>query len=93
MRFMANSRPADGVTPEQLSQFFDENSFSAGAWELVQRRVVVEYALKVGDVPGVVLFLDVDSPDQASEVVNGLSAVQHGLITFDLDPLGKSMRL
>ena len=93
MRYMANSRPAKGVTPEQLSQFFDENSFSAAAWDLVRHRVVVEYALKLGDVPGVVLFLDADSSDQAAEVVNGLSAVQRGLVTFELDPLGKAMRL
>jgi len=93
MRFMANSRMADGVTPEQLTQFFDENGFSSSAWELVRHRVVNEYALKVGDVPGVVLFLEADSPDQVSDMLNGLPVVQQGLLTFDLDPLGKSMRL
>ena len=43
--------------PEQLTQFFDENGFSSEAWELVWHRVVTEYALKVGDVPGVVLWV------------------------------------
>ena len=59
----------------------------------MRHRVVTEYALKVGDVPGVVLFMDVDSPEEASDLVNGLPAVQQGLMTFDLDPLGMSMRL
>ena len=93
MRFMANSRIADGVAPEELTKLFDENGFSPEAWDLVQHRVVTEYALKVGDAPGVVLFLEVASPEEASDVVNGLPAVQQGLITFDLDPIGKSMRL
>ena len=59
----------------------------------MRHRVVTEYALKVGDVPGVVLFMEVDSPEEASDLVNGLPAVQQGLMTFDLDPLGMSMRL
>jgi hypothetical protein len=54
---------------------------------------VTEYAFKVGDVPGVVLFLNVDSSKDVSAVVNGLPAVQRGLITFDVEPLGRSMRL
>jgi hypothetical protein len=93
MRYMANSRLADGTTPEQVTKFLDDNGFSAESWDLVRQRVVTEYALKVGDIPGVVLFLDVDSRDQAADVVNGLFAVQQGLITFDLEPLGKTMRL
>ncbi len=59
----------------------------------MRHRVVTEYALKVVDVPGVVLFMEVDSPEEASDLVNGLPAVQQGLMTFDLDPLGMSMRL
>ncbi|MEU4562416.1 hypothetical protein AB0F72_28885 [Actinoplanes sp. NPDC023936] len=39
------------------------------------------------------LFLDVDTPEQAADVVDGLPAVQQGLIASDLDPIGKSMRL
>jgi hypothetical protein len=73
---MANSRIAEGVTPEQLTQFFDAGGSSSEAWELVRHRVVTEYALKVDDVPGVVLFLKVDSADEASGIVNRLPAVQ-----------------
>jgi hypothetical protein len=53
---------------------------------------VTEYAFKEGAVPGVVLFLEVDSLEEASDVVNSLPAVQQGMITFELDPLGKTMR-
>jgi hypothetical protein len=60
---------------------------------LVRHRVVTEYALKVGDVPGVVLFMEVDSLDETSDIGNGLPAVQQGLITFGVEPIGKAMRL
>ena len=67
MRYMANSRIQDGVPPEQLTEFFDENGFSTTGWDLVRHRIVTEYAFKVGDRPGIVLFLEVDSSDQAAK--------------------------
>ena len=93
MRYMANSRPAEGVTSERVTDFIDSNSVSSQAWELVRHRVVTDYAFKVGDVPGVVLFLEVDSLEAASDLLNELPAVQEGLITFDLDPLGTVMHM
>ena len=93
MRYMANSRIQDGVPPEQLAEFFSENAFSTTGWDLVRHRIVTEYAFKVGDQPGIVLFLEVESSDEAAKVLNALPVVQQGLITFDLDPLGKTMRL
>ena len=76
MLLMANSRIGEGVTPEQLTRFFDENTVSTQAWDLVRHRVVTEYAFKIGDVPGIVVFMEVDSADEASEIVNGLPVVQ-----------------
>jgi len=93
MRYMANSRIADGISREQLVQFFEENAFSPAAWDLVRRRTVIEYAMKEGDLPGVLLFLEADSAEQAAAVVNELPVVKLGLVTFDIDPLGKTMHL
>ena len=53
---------------------------------------MTEYAFKTGDVPGIVVFMEVDSTDEGSEIVNGLPVVQQGLLTFELDPIGKAMR-
>ena len=90
---MANSRPGAGVSPEQLTRFMNENGFSTTAWNLVRERTVTEYATKEGDVPGVVLFLEADSAEQAAAIVNELPVVKQGLVTFEIDPLGKVMRL
>ena len=93
MHFLANSRPADGVTPEQLSEFFEANGVSSEAWELVRHRIVTDYAFKVGEQPGVVLFLRADSEDEARELVDSTPVVRKGLLRFELDPLGPVMRL
>ncbi len=92
MLLMANSRIGEGVTPEQVTKFFDENTVSTAAWDLVRHRMVTEYAFKTGDVPGIVVFIEVESPDEASEIFKGLPVVQQGLLTFELDPIGKTMR-
>ena len=68
MRYMANSRLAEGVTPERLNEYIDNNGISSSAWELVRHRVVTDYAFKVGDAPGIVLFLEVDSMEAASDL-------------------------
>jgi len=87
MRFLANSRMVEGVTREQLVQYFADHEISSSTWDLFRHRIVSEYAFKVGDRPGVVLFLDVDSDEAAAQVVNALPVVAYGLLTFDIDPL------
>ena len=93
MRLMANSRAADGVDPGRLKDFFEESGFSSPGWDLVRHRIVTGYAMKTGEVPGVVLFMEVDSPEEAHDLLGTLPAVQQGLITFELDPLGLSAGL
>ena len=93
MRYMANSRMADGASLERLVRYFDENAFSPTAWDLVRRRTVDEYVMKEGEIPGVVVFLEAGSADEAAAVLDDLPVVKLGLLTFDLDPLGKTMRL
>ena len=87
MRFFANSRLADGVTREQILQFFAEHEIKSSTWELVRHRVVTDHAFKVGAQPGVVLFLEAESQDAAAEIVNGLPVVQKGLWVFEIDPV------
>ncbi len=87
MRFIANSRLADGVTRERVLQFVEEHEMKSSTWDLVRHRIVTEHVYKVGAQPGVVLFLEADSEDAAAEIVNGLPVVQNGLWVFDIDPI------
>ena len=91
MRLMANSRPADGVNPGDINHLFEQSGFSSSAWDLVRHRHVTGYGIETGEVAGIVLIMEVESPDEAQDLLNSLPAVQHGLITFDVDPLGMSM--
>ena len=90
---MANSRPADGVSADQLTDYFEANGVSSEAWELVRHRIVTDYAFKVGEQPGVVLFLSADSEDEARKLVDSTPIVQQGLLRFEVEPLGRVMHL
>ena len=87
MRFLANSRPAEGITREELVKFLADHAVESSTWNLIRNRVVTEYAFKVGARPGVVLFLEVDSEEAAAEVVKAFPIVAQGLLEFDIDPL------
>jgi hypothetical protein len=87
VRFIANSRLADGVTRERVLQFFQDHAIESSTWDLVRHRIVTDHAFKVGAQPGVVLFLEADSENAAAEIVNGLPVVQNGLWVFDIDPV------
>jgi hypothetical protein len=54
---------------------------------------VTDYAFKVGEWPGVVLFLRTDSEDETRALVDSLPIVKQGLLTFDVEPLGTVMHL
>ena len=59
----------------------------------MRHRVVTDYALKVGKQPGIVLFLRADSEDEARTLVNSTPIVEQGLLTFEVEPLGRVMHL
>jgi hypothetical protein len=54
---------------------------------------VTDYAFKVGDLPGVVLFLRADSEDEARQLLDSTPIVEQGLLRFELEPLGVVMHL
>ena len=54
---------------------------------------MTDYAFKVGEHPGVVLFLRADSEDEARNIVDSIPIVKQGLLRFDVDPLREVMHL
>ena len=59
----------------------------------MRHRIVTDYAFKVGEQPGVVLFLRADSEEEARTIVDSIPIVKDGLLRFDIDPLGQVMHL
>ena len=60
---------------------------AAESWELVQKRVVVEFAFKVGKVPGIFLLLECESEDEARSHVEKLPSVRDGWVDYQIDPI------
>ena len=57
------------------------------SWALVQKRVVVEFAFKVGKVPGIFLLLECDSEDDARNHIENLPSVRDGWVDYQIDPI------
>jgi hypothetical protein len=92
LRFLANSQLVDGVSRGQVIDYFANHEIASSTWDLVRHRIVTEYAFKVGDVPGLVLFLEVESAEEASKVTDALPVVATGLLRFEIDPLRATAR-
>ncbi len=82
----SSSRLADSVGCDQLIEYFGQH-IESSTWDLVRHRVVADHMFKVGDAPGVILFLDVDTSGEAEEVAEALPVVEHVLLGFELDPV------
>ena len=92
MAFLANSRLPEGVTRQQILDYMSEHQVAHSTWDLFRHRVVEQYQFKVGDEPGVVLFLDVQSEEDARELLADLPIVVGGLLEFEVDPISRVMK-
>lgn len=57
------------------------------SWELVQKNVVVEFAFKVGKVPGIFLLMECGSEDEARSHIEKLPSVRDGWLDYQIDPI------
>lgn len=87
MTFLANSRLRDGQTRQQVVDYMSEHPVEHSTWDLFRHRIVEKYYFKVGDEPGVVLFLNVESAEEARERLSDLPIVAAGVLEFEIDPV------
>jgi hypothetical protein len=57
------------------------------AWALVQKRLVVEFAFKVGKVPGIFLLMECESEDAVRSHIEKLPSVRDGWVDYQIDPI------
>jgi hypothetical protein len=62
------------------------------SWELFQKRVVVEFAFKVGKVPGILLLMECDSEDEARSHIEKLPVVRDGWVDYQIDPISAAAK-
>jgi hypothetical protein len=89
MTFLANSRLRDGVTRQQVVDYMSEHEIQHSTWDLFRHRIVEQYHFKIGDEPGAVLFLDVESEEDARKLLADLPIVAAGLLEFEIDPVSR----
>jgi hypothetical protein len=87
MRFLINTHLADGVTREQVVEYFAREGVSPEAWELFRNRELVNYAFKVGDDVGLVGFMNEESIEVARSKVEALPLVAEGYVNVEIAPL------
>ena len=54
---------------------------------LIEKRVLVEFAFKVGKVPGIFLLIDCASEEEARCHIEELPSVRDGWVEYQIDPI------
>ena len=86
MKYMANCT----LRPEKNRDAFI--AFTKGgpaeeSWALLQKRVILEFAFKVGKVPGVLVLMECETEDEARSHVENLRVVREGWVDYQIDPI------
>ena len=85
MKIIALSVPGPTPDPKKMNELAGEEA--RNAWELLKADVVREAYLRK-DKPGVVVVLEASTVEAAETALSQLPFYRHGLIRFDLIPVG-----
>ena len=91
-RFLINTHLANGVTREQVIDYFSNQGVSPEAWDLVRNRELLNYAFKIGDDVGLVGFMEEESIDVARSKVETLPLVAEGFVEVEIAPVSAIAR-
>jgi hypothetical protein len=86
MKYMVNCSLRPDKSRDGFIAFTKQGPADA-SWELVQKRVVLEFAFKVGKVPGVFLLMECASEDEARNHIEKLPVVHDGWVDYQIDPI------
>ena len=85
MKIIALSVPGPTPDPKKMNELAGEET--RNAWELLKADVVREAYLRK-DKPGVVVVLEASTVEAAETALSQLPYYRHGLIRFELIPVG-----
>jgi hypothetical protein len=88
-RVLVNGTLADGVSRGEFIDWVDEHQVSPDAWDLVQRRILIEPMFKVGKSVGVVAFMDCETEDEALGYLAELPVVFEGILDFTAEKVSQ----
>ncbi len=81
-RVLVNGTLSDAVTRDEFIDWVHEHEVSPDAWDLVQKRILLEPMFKVGESVGIIAFMDVETEGEALGLLTELPIVFEGILTF-----------
>lgn len=81
-RILINGTLAAGVSRHEFIDWVDQHEVSPDAWDLVQRRILLDLMFKVGESAGMVAFMDCETEDEALSLLRELPISFEGIVEF-----------
>jgi hypothetical protein len=81
-RIFINGTLAAGVSRHEFVDWVDQHEVSPDAWDLVQRRILIEPMFKVGESVGLIAFMDCETEGEALGFLTELPIVFEGILEF-----------
>jgi hypothetical protein len=86
MKFMVNCSLRPDKTRDAFKDFIKDGP-AHESWELVQKHIVVEFAFKVGKVPGIFLLMECESEEQVRSHIEKMPSIRDGWLDYQIDPI------
>ena len=86
MKYMVNCSLRPDKSRDAFMALVKEG-VSKESWELVRKQVVVEFAFKVGKVPGFFLLMECPSEIEVRGYIETLPSVHDGWVDYEIDPI------
>ena len=86
MKYIVNCNLRPGKDRDAFVAMVKQGPADA-SWELVRKRIVQEFAFKVGKVPGIFLLMECASEEDARGHIDKLPAVRDGWVDYEIDPI------
>lgn len=86
MKYMVNCSLRPEKSREAFAALINDGP-AHESWELLQKHVVVEFAFKVGNVPGFVMLMECHSEEETRSYIEVMPAVRDGWVDYQIDPI------
>ena len=81
-RILINGTLAAAVSRDKFIDWVDQHKVSPDAWDLVQRRILLDLMFKVGESAGMVAFMDCETEGEALSLLRELPIAFEGIVEF-----------
>jgi hypothetical protein len=81
-RILINGTLSAGVSRDEFIDWVHQHEVSPDAWDLVQKRILLEPMFKVGESAGLIAFMDAETEGEALSLLHELPIAFEGIVEF-----------